>query len=96
MEENKKLTADTINANSKAESIKAAEKKKNKTKKPGFFSKIGKKMKEVFSEIKLVSWPTFGKVVKQTGVVLLVVIVFLVCIAVFDYPLTLLLKLLSK
>ncbi|MBO7187720.1 MAG: preprotein translocase subunit SecE [Clostridia bacterium] len=91
MEDNKKLTAD-LSANSKAKEIKATEKKKNnKNKKPGFFAKIGKKIKEMWSELKLVSWPTFPKVLKQTGIVIVVVLVFLVCIALFDWPLTVLL-----
>lgn len=34
-------------------------------------------MKEVFSELKKVTWPTFPKVIKNTGVVLAVVLVFL-------------------
>ena len=36
---------------------------------------MGKKIKEVFSELKRVTWPTFPKVVKATCVVLVVVIV---------------------
>ncbi len=59
-------------------------KSKPKNKKPGFFSKLGGKIKDVFSELKKVSWPTFGKVVKQTGIVLAVVLVFLVLITAFD------------
>ena len=47
--------------------------KKKKEKKP---NKIAKALKETGSELKKVSWPTFGKVVKQTGVVLVVVIFF--------------------
>jgi preprotein translocase subunit SecE len=93
MEDNKKLNAD-ISSNSKAKEISAAEKKKknNKNKKPGFFAKLGRKLKEMWSELKLVSWPTFPKVVKQTGIVIVVVVVFLVCIALFDWPLTVLIK----
>lgn len=34
---------------------------------------VGKKLKESFSELKKVSWPTFGHTVKQTGVVITVV-----------------------
>ncbi len=70
-------------------------KNKKKDKKPGFFKKLGAKIKDVFSELKRVSWPTFGKVVKQTGVVLVVVIIFLVVITAFDYGLLNLLKLIS-
>ncbi|MCQ2387461.1 MAG: preprotein translocase subunit SecE, partial [Clostridia bacterium] len=39
------------------------------------------------SELKKVSWPSFGKVVKQTGVVLVVVLAFLVVITAFDFGL---------
>ncbi len=44
-------------------------------KKPNVFVRMGKKIKEVFSELKRVTWPTFPKVVKATCVVLVVVIV---------------------
>ncbi len=67
-----------------------------KNKKPNFFARIGRKIKEVFSEIKKVSWPPFGKVVKQTGVVIGVVAIFLVVITAMDFGLGLLLKLLTN
>ena len=50
--------------------------------------------KEIRSELKKISWPTFGKVMAQLGVVLAVVAVFLVVVGAFDYGLTALLKLL--
>jgi preprotein translocase SecE subunit len=59
-------------------------KKVKKNKKPNIFKRIGAKLKDVFSELKKVSWPSFAKVVKQTGIVLVVVLVFLVVIAAFD------------
>ena len=68
---------------------------KKKDKKPNFFARIGAKIKDVFSELKKVNWPKFGKVVKQTGVVLLVVLAFLIVITAFDYGLLQLLKLVS-
>lgn len=68
---------------------------KQKNKKPGFFKRIGLKLKDVFSELKKVSWPTFMKVVKQTGVVLVVVLIFLVVITGFDFGLLQLLRLVS-
>lgn len=67
-----------------------------KNKKPNLFVRIGKKFKEVFSEIKKVSWPTFAKVVKQTGIVLGVVACFVVVITLFDLGLEALLKLLTQ
>lgn len=62
---------------------------KNKTtaknaNKKGFFARIGNYFKESFSELKKVSWPTFGTVVKTTLMVLAVVAVFLVLLFVFD------------
>ena len=66
---------------------------KKKSGKPGFFKRIGSKIKDVFSELKKVSWPTFGKVVKQTGVVLVVVLIFLIIITAFDTGLTELVRL---
>ncbi len=61
---------------------------KKKSDKPGFFKRMGTKIKDVFSELKKVSWPTFGKVVKQTCVVLIVVLLFLIVITAFDTGLT--------
>ncbi len=70
-------------------------KKEKKNKKPGIFKRFGMKAKDVFSELKKVSWPTFGKVVKQTGVVIAVVVIFLVVIFAFDSGLLELLKLVA-
>ncbi|MBO5851802.1 MAG: preprotein translocase subunit SecE [Clostridia bacterium] len=73
-----------------------AVKKQPKNKKPNFFQRIGRKIKEVFSEIKKVSWPSFGKVVKQTGIVIGVVLIFLVIITLIDFGLSQLLRLLTS
>ena len=71
-----------------------------KDKKPNafvrFFKGLGRKFKEMFSELKKVTWPDFAKVVKQTGVVLGVVLVFLVVIAGVDFCLEQLLALVQK
>lgn len=69
--------------------------KKQKAKKPNIFKRIGARLKDSFSEIKKVSWPNFSKVVKKTGVVLLVVVIFLVVISAFDYGLFKLLGLIT-
>ena len=74
---------------------KEAKKAKKKGGKPGFFKRMGAKIKDVFSELKRVSWPTFPKVVKQTGVVLVVVLAFLVIITAFDSGLLQLLTLVA-
>ena len=70
-------------------------KKANGAKKPNVFKRLWTKIKEVFSELKKVTWPSFGKVVKQTGVVIAVVLVFAVAILLMDWGLGALLKLLS-
>ncbi|MBE5733936.1 MAG: preprotein translocase subunit SecE [Clostridiales bacterium] len=79
----------------KTQNKQEVKKAKKKDKKPGFFKRMGAKIKDVFSELKKVNWPTFGKVVKQTGVVIVVVLIFLVVITAFDYGLLNLLKLIS-
>ena len=57
-----------------------ANQKNTDAKKPNIFVRMGRKIKETFSELKRVTWPTFPKVVKTTCVVLVVVLVFLVAI----------------
>ncbi len=74
---------------------KQKEVKKAKKKQPGFFAKVGAKIKDIFAELKKVSWPSFGKVIKQTGVVIAVVVVFLVILTAFDFGLSELLKLIT-
>ncbi|MBQ9795945.1 MAG: preprotein translocase subunit SecE [Clostridia bacterium] len=54
------------------------------------------KVKGAFSELKKVTWPTFGSVVKKTAVVLSVTLVFLVVIIGIDQLLYLLYNLLTK
>ncbi len=56
---------------SKDKDAKTKKAKKEKKDKKG----VTQKSKEMVSELKKVSWPSFGKVVKTTGVVLLVVTV---------------------
>ena len=68
--------------------------KKQKSKKDKKPSKVAKKTKEVFSELKKVTWPKFSTVVKQTGVVIAVVIFFTVVLFGFDRLLSLLINLL--
>ncbi len=70
-------------------------KKQKKNKKPNFFKRIWLKIKDVFSELKKVTWPKFPKIIKQTGIVLAVVLIFLIVITAFDYGLLELLKLVS-
>ena len=48
---------------------------------------MGRKIKETFSELKRVTWPTFPKVVKATCVVLVVVVIFTVVVTAINYGL---------
>ena len=79
-------------SNSKVETKKA----QSKDKKDNIFKKIGRKFKEVFSEIKKVSWPGANKVVKQTAVVIGVVLMFMIVITLMDLGLGALLQLLTS
>ncbi|MDE7301494.1 MAG: preprotein translocase subunit SecE [Clostridia bacterium] len=69
---------------------------KDEAKKPNVFVRAGRKIKETFSELKRVTWPTFGKVVKATGVVLVVVLIFLVVMTGINQGLQALLKLITQ
>ena len=69
---------------------KKGKKKKDKGEKRG----LGKRIKETVSELKKISWPTFGTVVKKTGVVLAVVIFFAIVLFAFDLLLSVLYQLL--
>lgn len=93
MEEKKTALSETAAAENAKKQKDNKSNKKNK--KPNIFKRIGAKCKDVFSELKKVNWPTFGKVVKQTGIVLAVVVIFLVVITAFDFGLTKLLGLIS-
>ena len=68
---------------------------KTKGKKPNIFRRIGAKFKETFSELKRVTWPKFGKVLKTTGLVLVIVFAFLAIITGIDVALGELLGLIS-
>lgn len=55
-----------------------------KAKKPNVFRRLGSFFAKSWSELKKVSWPTFKTVLKNTGIVLLVVLFFSVLIFGFD------------
>lgn len=70
---------------------------KSKAKKPKKEKKenrLVRRLKETGSELKKVTWPTFPKVVKQTGIVLAVVLFFGILLFGFDYLLKFLFELL--
>lgn len=68
-----------------------ASKQKAANKKPNLFVRIGRFFKQSWSELKKVSWPTFRTVVKNTGIVLAVVLIFLLLILGADQLFTFLL-----
>lgn len=61
-----------------AKPVEKKTKKADKNKKPNIFVRFGRKVKETFSELKRVTWPTFPAALKATGVVLGIVVVFLI------------------
>lgn len=73
-----------------------ANQKNQDVKKPNIFVRMGRRLKETFSELKRVSWPTFPKVVKGTCVVLVVVLVFLVVVTGINSGLQALLDVITK
>ena len=68
---------------------------KTKNTKPGFFRRMGAKIKETFSELKRVTWPTLLTVLKTTGLVLVIVCAFLAVVTGIDALLGWLLSLIS-
>ena len=69
---------------------------KNDTqKKPNIFVRMGRRLKETFSELKRVTWPSFPKVVKATCVVVVVVLTFTVIVTAINYGLNELLHLIT-
>lgn len=80
MAKNKQIKPETLNApNAQDESVnKKAKPVKDKKAKKAKASAQPKRsrMKETFGELKKVSWPTFGKTMAQTGMVIGVVAIF--------------------
>lgn len=70
--------------------------KNQDAKKPNIFVRMGRKLKETFSELKRVTWPSFPKVVKSTCVVIVVVVAFLVVVTGINYGLQALLEVITK
>ena len=65
----------------KAKDVAKKQKKDKKVKQP---NKVAKALKDTGNELKKVTWPKFKDVVKQTGIVLVVVLVFAVVLFGFD------------
>ena len=89
---NKDLEVENTKDTKPAKDVKDNKKaKKDKPKKDG----LGKKIKESASELKKVTWPSFGKTVKQTGVVIAVVVICTLVLFGIDRLLSLLYKVLT-
>lgn len=83
--------ADKKQDNKKAKADKNGKKKDAKEK-----GKLKRKAKETISEIKKVTWPSFGEVCKKTGVVLVVVLIFAIVIFGIDTGLGALMGLIAR
>ena len=57
--------------------------KKDDTK-PGFFKRVSKWFREMKSELKKIVWPTWAQVVKNTGVVIAMMVVVGIFIGIID------------
>lgn len=68
-------TAEKADKKAKNKEVKADKKSNKKKDKKENKGGLGKKIKESISEVKKVNWPTFGKVCKQTGMVISVVVI---------------------
>ena len=67
------------NSNVKLNDVKPAKKKEKKPEKAK-----RNRAKETISELKKVSWPSFGKTMKQTGMVISVVLIFMLLVLGID------------
>ena len=86
-----------VSKNSKQENKSKDDKFKNKKdKKPKEKGKFKRKARETMSELKKVTWPSFGEVCKKTGIVLSVVVVFGLVLFGLDALLGFLFGLLTK
>ncbi len=70
--------------------------KANKNQKPNIFVRMWTRIKETFSELKRVTWPSFGKTLKSTGVVLGIVLVFTVIVTAINSGFSALLQLITQ
>ena len=87
--EQKKLEKEQAKKDKQIAKEKALKKKKEADEKSGKLT-IRQRIKETGSELKKISWPTFGQTMKKTGVVIAVVLFFAVVLFAFDYVLSLL------
>ena len=84
VDEQVKVVEPANNKKEKVVEVKAKDVKKKKEPKVKKPNKAAKALKDTGNELKKVTWPTFGQVCKQTGVVLVFVIVFALVLFGFD------------
>ena len=70
--------------NEKVTEVQADKAVKKKEKKPGFFSKAGKWLHDLVAEAKRVVWPTGNQVVKNTIIVIILVIIVSILVWILD------------
>lgn len=76
-----KADKEAIKARNQEQKLAKKEKKANKAKKAKANAEPKRnRVKETFSELKKVTWPTFGKAMAQTGMVLGIVAIFAVLV----------------
>lgn len=92
----KKVEQLTIDSDAEVKEKAKEKAKKAKAKKARDSKPKTSKIKETFSELKKVSWPSFGKTVKQTGAVLVVVLLFMLIILGIDSLVSFLISLIGK
>ena len=105
MAKNKKLKPQTLEQSAsveegKKQNAKVKEPKENKKEKKAKAKKDNapkrSRIKETFGELKKVTWPTFGKTMAQTGMVIAVVAIFGVLVFGIDMLLSWLFGLIAK
>ena len=68
--------------------VKKADKSTKKAKKPNIFKRIGKWFRDIINEIKRITWPTMRQTLKNTLVVVVMVLVVGVYIWILDFLLS--------
>ena len=84
MAENEKMEQTTKADSSKADKAQK-DKKSEKKSKPSIFSRIGRWLRELKSELKKVQWPTAKQTVNNTVIVIICVIIVGIFIWLFDF-----------
>ena len=94
--ENTKTEEVEVNAETKAQKPEKAKKAPKVGKKANNATPKRSRTKETLGELKKVTWPTFSKTMKQTGMVLSLVLVFGVAVLGIDLLISFIINLLSS